>query len=227
MTTNPSIAKRVYDGVALFAILNLLGLAGLIAFLASSDAVSGEKLRHMVAVMRGEEPDPDKGVPPDAPGGGAEKAGAAAGQATGDEPEVDAQVMRLEGERIKAELDQRLALNNSILLRVMTERERFEEEQREAVRQQQRSAQQRKSEGFKKQIAIYESLSPKIALEHLLDMAEPDVAAATLLEMNTRKAKKIVEAAKRGGQMAKMKLILRRVREVAPDRVEELESGGR
>ena len=84
--------------------------------------------------------------------------------------------------------------------------------------------QQRLEDGFKKQIAIYESLAPKIALEHLLAMPDPDEAAKILLEIQTRQAKKIVETAKRGDRMKRMKTILQRVREVAPDRSAELDS---
>ena len=61
-------------------------------------------------------------------------------------------------------------------------------------------------------------------MQHLLAMSEPDDAARILLEIQTRKAKKIVEAAKRGNQMERMKAILKRVREVAPDRSAELET---
>lgn len=220
-----SILKRVYDGLVLFAVLNVLGLAGLGAFLVSTGAVNGEKLRRIVSVMRGEELDSDEVEQSEQPVETDEEAVPGAAAETVFEPEIDVQIMRLEGERIKAELDQRLALNNSILLRVMTERERFRGEQDEATRQQQLSTEQRSSEGFKKQIAIYEALSPKIALEHLLGISEPDEAAGILLEMNTRRAKKIIEAAKRGGQMAKMRVILQRVREVAPDRAGELDTG--
>ena len=63
-------------------------------------------------------------------------------------------------------------------------------------------------------------------MEHLLSLGEPDEAAKVLLELTTRKAKKIVEAAKRLDQIAKMKVILRRVREVAPERSSELEGPG-
>jgi hypothetical protein len=44
--------------------------------------------------------------------------------------------------------------------------------------------------------------------------------------MSTGRAKKIVEAAKRGDQMSKMKAILRRIRDVAPDRTGELDPNG-
>ncbi len=225
MTTNPSIFRRAYDAVALFALLNMLALGALAAILVMSGAVNVEKAQRVVAVMRGDEPPPTEAAVPEQPAKAMTNAGGA--ETGGDvvaESERDAEILRRESERIKAELDQRLALNNHILLRVMTEREGFQEKREQAKKQQQASYDQRHEEGFKKQIAIYESLAPKIAVEHLLAMSDPDEAAKILLEIQTRKAKKIVEAAKRGDQMKKMKTILQRVREVAPDRSAELES---
>lgn len=225
MTTNPSIFRRAYDAVALFALLNMLALGALAAILVMSGAVNAEKAQRVVAVMRGDEPPPTEAAVPEQPAKAVmDTGGAETGRDVVAESERDAEILRRESERIKAELDQRLALNNRILLRVMTEREGFQKERGQAKEQQQASHDQRHEEGFKKQIAIYESLAPKIAVEHLLAMSDPDEAAKILLEIQTRKAKKIVEAAKRGDQMKKMKTILQRVREVAPDRSAELES---
>lgn len=225
MISSLSLWRRLYDGVTMFALLNVMGLIGLFAFLTSTGALDGEKLRNIVAIMRGEgvmmpKDDEETATPKRLP----EVAPSAV--LTAVDSDMDVQIMRMEGERIKAELDQRLALNNSILLRVTTERERFKRERDLAQRRETKAQVKRQSEGFKKQIAIYEALAPKVALEHLLSIAEPDDAAAIFLEMETRKAKKIVEAAKRGDQMEKMKTILRRVREVEPQRFDDLRSGG-
>ncbi len=223
MTTRPSIFKRAYDTVTLFALLNMLAVGGLGAYLVGSRVVDAEKARRIVSVLRDEDlaqTDTAATQPP------AEATTEAAGPDTGTAAvsQMDIEIMRRESERIKAELDQRLALNNSILLRVMTERERFQREQEESAQQQEASRKRRGEDGFKKQLAILEALSPKVAVQHLLAVSDPDDAARILLEIETRKAKKIVEAAKSGDQMETMKLILRRVREVAPQRSAELES---
>ncbi len=221
MTANPSIFRRAYDTVALFALLNLLAIFGLGFLLVSGGTLDAEKARRIVAVLRGEEPaagdaeDQEEGSDADT----SETVGEIAA-----ESQVDMEILRRESERIKAELDQRLALNNSILLRVMNEREAFKQQRGLAQQQQQASVDERREDGFKKQIAIYESLAPKVAVEHMLALPDPDEAAKILLQLQTRKAKKIVEAAKRGDQMQKMKVILQRLREVAPDRSAEIES---
>ena len=220
----PSLFRRSYDVLALFAVLNILALGGLGAMLFTSGAVNADKLRQIVSIMRGAllvPADEAAAAPDDDDAKDDDKIDSATRSA---QSGMDAEVLRLQADRIKAELDQRLALNNSILLRVTTERERFQQERDEAVKAKQLSTDQRQAEGFQKQIAIYESLSSKVALQHLLALPEPDDAAKLLLEMNTRKAKKIVEAAKSGGQLTKMQNILRRVRQVAPDRSLELAS---
>lgn len=221
--TNPSTVRRTYDAIALFALMNLLGLGGLGTYLINNGSLSAEKGRRMLAVLRGED-DSSSAVEAgsDDTQTQAEDEGGAVGVDLIAESEMGIEIMRREGERIKAELDQRLALNNSIMLRVTAEREEVKRERDEAANQQKTARRKRNAEGFKKQIAIYESLAPKVAVQHLLSLGEPDEAARILLEMDTGKAKKIVEAAKRGDRMSKMMKILRRVREVAPDRTGEL-----
>lgn len=219
----PSIIKRAYDGLALFCVLNMLAVGGLIAFLAGNGALDLEKFRRVVAVMRGEDlvpADDQAATSADAPSAGAADPAAVDSIA---ESQTDVELMRLESDRIRAELAQRLALNNSILLRITGERERFAEDRERAEAVEQAATLARQDEGFKKQLAIYESLSPKVAVEHLLSLSEADEAARVLLELSTRKAKKIIEAAKRSDQIQKMKVILRRVRDVAPQRSNELE----
>lgn len=220
MISIPSSIKRVYDAAALVAVLNMLALVVFGALLFTNGTVNGEKLQRMAGILRGEEPTPAD-----------ETAASVATQTSGKksvpkslaEVQIDSELLRLEEERIKAELDQRLALNNSILLRVMAQREQFQREQEETNRKRQLAKKQRQTTGFQKQIEIYEALSPKVALEHLLSMEDLDDAAKILLDMNTRTAKKIIEAGKRGKDLEKMKRILRRLRVVAPDKLEQLD----
>ncbi len=225
MTTAPSIVKRAYDGLALFALLNVLGVGALGMYLVGGGVLNADKGRRIVSIMRDEDVSLEEETVPEEPvEAETDVALHPAGTDAVVESQVDVEIIRRESERIKAELDQRLALNNSILLRVVTERERFQRELEEAGNRKEASSKERRKKGFKKQIAIYESLSPKVAIQPLLALPEPDDAARVLLEMDTRKAKKIIEAAKRGDQVEKMKQILQRVREVAPDRSAELDS---
>jgi hypothetical protein len=225
MTSNPSTLRRTFDAFALVAILNILGLVGLVGVTIQNGTLNRDKTQRILAVLRGEdteskntaEENVEDGATSEVPANGADPIA---------ESEMGIEIMRREGERVKAELDQRLALNNSILLRVTAERERIQDEKDAVARQQQESTRQRRTEGFKKQIAIFESLAPKVAVQHLLSLSDPNEAAKILLEMSTRRSKKIVEAAKRDDQMSKMKAILRRIRDVAPDRTGDFDSNG-
>ncbi|MFQ5589952.1 MAG: hypothetical protein ACE5HE_02205 [Phycisphaerae bacterium] len=220
---NRSVVKRAYDTIALFALLNVAGATAIMCWLVGSGAVNKDKMRRIAEIIGGEEqpadapvvvePGPPEGDQQDAPSGGPEEATS----------QMDVGIMRREAERIKEELRQRLALNNSILLRVTAEREAFENERRIAERQEEQAREYRATEGFAKQVAIYDSLKPSTAVQHLLGLGDPDEAARILLALKTRQAKKIIEAAKRGDQK-KMMTIVQRLREVSPGRSEELTS---
>jgi len=214
-----SVAKRTYDVLALFAVLNLAALAVVVLYAFASGGVDGTKLERVVGVLRGEEPEPTPATAP-ADDGQAEvdvdkKASSGDAAATS---QVELEIMRREADRIKEELRQRLALNNSILLRATNERETFEKERTAEENQRKARLRERQEEGFSKQVEILEAMKPKIAVVHLLSMDNLDEAARVLLFMETRQAKKIVEAAKGGEQMAQMVTVLQKIREVAPER---------
>jgi len=220
MTGSRSIFRRAYDGAALFALLNMVALVCVVGYLAATGAVDGEKVRRAAIALRGETaPIPE----PPAGDGNALLAVAKPDMATGIESEVDLEIAHRESERIKTELDQRLALNNSILLKVRTEREAYRRERDAAAKQEQAFADVQREDGFRKQVAIMEALSPKVAIQHLLAISDPTEAAGILMTMETGKAKKIVEAAKRGEDLNRMKLILQRVRETAPSQLAGLD----
>ena len=221
MTSKPGIFRRGYDAVALFALLNMAALVGIVGYLVGTGAVDGEKVRKAALVLRGEPfPIPQAQAEESKPAAAGAKP--ASSKANAVESEEELEIAHRESERIKAELEQRLALNNSILLKVRTEREAFQKERETATKQEQVSANVQREEGFRKQVAIMEALSPKVAIQHLLGLSDPDEAAKILMAMETGKAKKIVESAKRGDEMTQMKRILQRVREAAPSRLADL-----
>lgn len=215
--------QKLYQGVSLVAVLNVLAVGGLIAALVMSGALDREKMYQLVKVMRDELPAMD----PQA----AQAATIEEKVATDDEldqPRIrtqeDLEVLRMEAERIQTELEQRVALSNSIMLRVTAEREAFKQERELARERDAEQAAERDAAGFKKQIAIFEAMSPKIAVEHLLSLNDPSEAAQLLLQLETRRAKQIVEMAKDGPELERMKIILRRVREASPEKSNELET---
>lgn len=227
MMASPSILRRAYDYIALFALLHVIALVGVAAYVVSTGTIDAEKARNIIKVVRGELPG-DELAQDDGLGAGVVDAITASATVSGESvdasSQTDIEVMRLEATRIQAELAQRLALNNTIMLRVMTERESFQKERDNARQRQNATNERKRGQGFKKQLAILESLSPKIAVKHLMAMGNADEAAGLLLEMDTSRAKKIVESARRGDQMLKMQIILQRIAEASPVRSVDLSS---
>lgn len=221
----PSPFRRIFDFAAVLAMLHLIGLVSLMGYLVNNGSVTSETASQIVMLLRGEDPIKDEVIKEnevDPLPGGDKKENESAFVAS----QTDMEILRLEAQRIKTELDQRLALNNSILLRAMTEREAFKKERKTAKDKDWEDQKHRKEKGYQKQIAIYDSLSPKVAVQHLLNLIDPDEAAQILLEMETRKAKKIIEAAKTFDQMNRMQDIMKRIRNVVPKKFEELSSNG-
>jgi hypothetical protein len=218
MVQTPGIVRRVYDAIAFVALINIVLLGASVAYLSTAGILTGARLRQMGMVLRGvplaASRPADAGVPTAA---GPSRPNPVA------ETDSDIEIAFREAERIKTELEQRLALSNSILLKVRAEREAFERQREAARKHDEAAAQSMREEGFRKQVAILESLAPKVAIQHLLAIADVDEAAKVLTAMDTAKAKKIVESAKRGEEMTKMKTILQRVREVAPTRLADLD----
>lgn len=215
MTGGPSLIRRVYDSVALFCVLNVLGVIALLGYFAATGTLNQERVRNATLALRGLSVTPKTVAP--APG---ETASAAApAKPLQAETDEDIEIAYREAERIKAELQQRLALSNSILLKVQQEREAFQKEQAESRRQREAVAEAQRQEGFQRQVAILQALSPKSAVQHLLSVGDIDDAARLLTAMDTTRAKKIIEAAKGPAETAQMKSIVQRVREVVPAQV--------
>lgn len=202
----------MYDAVALVAIVNVVVLGGAVGFFVANGTLNAEKVQKAARVLRGEVevaaapmPAADDPKAPIAP--------KVTSRTAVSEEEMD--LMQREAERLKTEVDQRVALANSIMLKVKTEREAFRKEKEAATKQQEADRAKQQDEGFQKQLQILTSLGPKTALEHILALNDPDKAAKMLVAMDTDRAKKIVESAKRGDELSKMKVILQRMQDVA------------
>ncbi len=204
--------RSIYDAVALVAVVNAVVLASVLGFLAANGTLNAETVRKAVQVLRGGTPEtPVSVVQAENVKGSTSPTPA---HAVVSEGEMD--LMQREAERLKIEIDQRVALANSIMLKVRTERETFRKEKDAAGKQQEADRSRQHDEGFQKQLQILTSLRSKTALEHILALNDPDKAAQMLAAMDTDRAKKIVESAKRGDDLTKMKLILQRMQDVAP-----------
>lgn len=228
MTGESGIIKRTYDMVALFVLLNVLGAGGLAGYVVSTGMIDGNALRTIGLVLKGDKlvPVDDGEVESSKEGDQVKKTPAVRrGDINNADPQmqIEIELLQVESERVQVELDQRLKLINSILLRVTNEREAFKRERTDAEKVDAAKTEERQDEGFEKQIAIFEALSAKVAVQHLLGMNNPQEAAKILMALDTDKAKKIVEAARRGADLIQMQVILRRLRDAAPSRSDELQ----
>jgi len=230
MTGSTSGIRKLYNYAALLALVHVGASLLVLTYAAATGGLTSSKLKAMVAALQAKpptEPDAEKSTSAeksDSKGSHKSDDGSAPTMATKSDHDsnfavlqTDLDIIRLEAERVKAELDQRLALNNSILLKVASEREAFQRERQAVADREKAGKPDDRGEGFAKQVAIFENLTPKVAIEHLLSMTDPDDAARVLITLEPRKAKAIIEAAKREDQSTKMKDILRRVRAVTPE----------
>lgn len=218
-----AMVKKAYEMAALLALLNGAALVGVVGFLFGTGRIDREKAYRLVAVLRGE----DGGEAPDESVGdpGATAPADIGTEDVSTETQINEEIRRRESDRIKAELQQMLALNNRILLQLKMEKEAFEQEKMDTAKREEVRKKNYASEGFQTQVKIYGKLAPRIALDHLLGMGDPAEAAKVLAAIPVRNAKKIVEAAKKGDQLKKMLEIMRQVGEVAPERLAALEKG--
>lgn len=210
--------KRVYQGVALLALLNLAAVSGLVGYLVATGQLTGERVERAAAALQGEPP--------------AERAAEAETVAETASPKQSSDVLQRNGEdeeaarlrtdRRRAELEQQAATIAAGRLEMTRQREAFERRQAEVRAQTQQREQQEQSAGFRKELDLLSSVKPKVALEYLLEKPKED-AAALLLAMDTRQGKRLVEAAKNASQRRAMAEVLQMLREMSPEQAEALE----
>ena len=209
-----NLSKQVYSYGAMLALLNLGALLAVVAYLGLTGAVQVGDVQKAVAALRGETP---VAQPKAVESASKLPIDPAQGESLVDnldaQAQMDIEILHREAQRVKVELEQRLALNKSILLQVENERDAFRREKELEQRRQQEAQQQSRDEGFEKQVEIYRSLNPKVAVQHLLSMSSPDEAARILTALEPERARKIIEAARREPELSQMQVVLQRVRE--------------
>ncbi len=208
--------KKLYNVVALLALLHVTAVVLAVGFLVLGGRLDATKINAALAGLRGDVPEGmvvlDESEPADGP------VQQAVQKEQWDPGDMDHEILQRETERAKEELRQRLALNNRILLQVTMEREAFLRRQEAEARDRVESDTQRQERGFRKQVELLEGMSPADAVDFMLMLDDPDMAARILYEMDDRKAQKMVGAAGGADQRAKMMEILQRVREAAPEK---------
>ncbi|GMU36568.1 MAG: hypothetical protein KJ057_11045 [Phycisphaerae bacterium] len=245
MTAIRGWIRQGYDLAAVFSMLNLLALAGVAAYLVVGGHLTPERVRQVVEVMRGTAvAAPEEGLAGDGAGAeGAEPAtddAPAAAESTGviaEEPIVAArprtssdltqtslierEIALRERNRFEVEINQRLALSESIMLQITTRLDELNARRAAFEKAKQEEAGVKDEEGFRKELEVFNSLKPTQAFDYLI-RKDADQAARLLMEMDTRTVAKILESAKSAEHKAKADEILSAIRKVAPARAAEV-----
>lgn len=191
--------------LSILAVVHLLAASGVLAVLCLNGTLTLERVELIAAVLRGEHDEPAEDA--------AVSAGVSAGQAGTAEAAIargqqEDEIFRLQMERQKTEMSQRLDLVLREMARVQQEREYFEELRRRDAESANSAERQHYWEGFQKQLDLFGKMKPKVAVDYLLSR-DVEEAATLLRALDTRKGKKIVEAATNPSQRKKMDEILK------------------
>lgn len=180
--------KKCYHLVAGLALVNALALVGGLCYLIADGRLDATKIRAIVAMF--------KPVEEGAGEAAAEKTPeqVAAGETAPQASQVEREMARLNLERITRTAEDRLRYVSRLILDTERRREALEKEKTEAEQELAAEARREADEAFRKDLEVLSVLKPKVALDALL--ARPvDEAARSLLALDERTVKKIVEAA--------------------------------
>jgi hypothetical protein len=191
--------KSVYHIVALLAILHLVVLAGLTAYLAGTGRLNGDKIEKIAAVRRGEDlqvaPRSTTSQPVVLPVLAQASSEKIAGERMGDD------VKRLVGERLLREAADRKALVDAAMLKVTRQLEDLSKEQAQLAEARKRAREEDESSGQQAELEIVAGLGEKTARDVLMKKPIPDVVNM-MMKMKRRNASAIIEACKTEAERA-------------------------
>lgn len=215
--------KKTYNLIAGLALLHLLALGGGIGYLVNSGRLDVERARKVVAMFGGQEEEAEQADGEQGEGGGA-GATQPALVSRGDE-QVRDEIRWRNTDRYRAQIEQRLKFINAARLDVDRRREAFERlKEKEQV---ERKGREREAvqPGYKKELEIISQLKPRVALKQIMTMSDAD-AARVMFQLNSRKVKRIFEAAKTDTELTKLTTVRRLIRDIQPSAAEMAASEG-
>ncbi|MBN1345965.1 MAG: hypothetical protein JXQ73_24960 [Phycisphaerae bacterium] len=185
--------KQIYHILALLAILHLLVLIGLGAYMASTGGLNAEKIEKIATVIRGEEDKPAARTATSQPTVQPVLA-MASGEKIADTRRTE-EIRRLMGERLLREAADRKALIDAAMLKVTRRLEDLDKEKAQFEEARKTARQADEATGLQAELAILQGLSEKKARDVLMKKQIPD-AVNLLLKMKKRTAAGIIEACK-------------------------------
>ncbi len=180
--------KRIYNAVAIFAIVNVLVMAVLIGVAWVSGRLNSERVEQLAMVLRGEL---DKEEAPTTQPAATQPAPRAASEKIRHDEELEEILARrLDWQR--RELENLVSLIDSSKLEQLQQREALQQEIAQYEQARQAWLEQEQRDGFKRSLEYLQSVDPKIAKDLLQQKKEAD-AAQFLSAMNSRKGRDIIE----------------------------------
>lgn len=205
------LIKKTYRTIATLALLNFLALGGGVGYLVATGRLDTERARRVADVFRGDEEEGETAASEKSETD--ETAVAQVSLVSTDEKRIREEIAWRNAERYRTQLEQRLKFINAERLDVSRRREEFEKRRKQEQTRREEAAKNSKEPGYVKELALIRALSPKTALRQLLTMNDADVARI-LFELDTRRTKKIVEAAKTDAQRSKITAALVLMRDI-------------
>lgn len=209
-----SMVKTAFHIIASLALLHLLGLTGLIAYLYANGKLTADRADAIAEILLGEGPATDDA---DAEAEGP-KAVAQRSEESIAREQVREEMLRRATERKLAELFQKQVAVNLLMQKVTKDMEELDQKKVDFAAQTQAEVRKEQDEGFKKTLELLETAPSEIAKDLLLQLNDEDAAAGMLLKMDTRKGTKTLQAAMEDPVLRPKALkVFKRVRELAPE----------
>ncbi|MCH8851988.1 MAG: hypothetical protein IID41_04980 [Planctomycetes bacterium] len=184
-----------YSGLALFALIHLLILLGVVGYAYQTGRIDRTKIEQISAIIRGDPPDGSEAVPE-----GPDVTPEVDGQAESSEDLIEQAMKQDEMERLQRERALADIRNLDLLLdRRMAKLQRDQEAHEQRVARQNEQVNKRreneKNAARQETIKTIGSMAPKRARDFLMNLSEAD-AVKILLTLPGRKRKGILEACK-------------------------------
>lgn len=183
--------RRLYEFVALLALIHLVVLVGLAGYLFADGRLNAERVGYLADVLRGELPE--------------QKIATTQPSTITEVPEtselsiarsqIEEEIIRRQFDRQLRELQDKLALAEEYMLKITRRQEALDDKAAAFDESQRALAEERLAAGFRKDLDIISSLSGPMAREILVKRSEAE-AVKMIMQMDPRQVKKIVAACK-------------------------------
>lgn len=211
--------KRFLTALALLSMINMTALAVVAGLAWSKDYLQRDRLRNAYAVLTGEADDETTTKP----AGDESQRVITSSERIKRNKDAD-EIARTELERRKREIQNGWDLLERQQLALLKSQESFEETKKRQREEQQRRAEEAGDEGLKKELDILSGLKAKDAKELLKLKADADVVRI-MLQMEPRKARKIVGECKKNEERLWIGRILEKLHERDAAQAEVLAAG--